>query len=530
MLKTNVEIATTAEQHHQNRTTSTSTSTGNKPTDSTRDTDPNYILARFAVFYKALPNERVQQAMQEWMALGGKQDFASFLLAKHYLTPEVIDQLIKARDQYLAKQQARSPVAAVANGASAPAIDARTVTPLNGHAKPQAGGFKATTGFKTASTNQNSVRKTARPNTKEEAGEKTAPKILLNYQAGADLRDLLRQTSELGASDLHVHSGAHLRVRLNGKVRQANSTILSDKECESLIHAILNERQRKQLQENFQVDFSYEIPGVGRYRANAYKQRRGTDAVFRTIKPQPPTLAELGLPKELERYTEFHQGLVLFTGPAGCGKSSTMAAMVELANQSRPDHILTIEDPIEYVYESAACNVNQREAGYHTTSFSKALRAALREDPDIIVIGELRDFETISLALTAAETGHLVMGTLHTSGAIRTVNRLLGVFPPDQQAQLRVMLSESLKVVISQQLVQRADGKGRVPALEVLVNNKATGNLIRENRTFQIKSIMQTGGNEGQRLLDASLNKLLINRVITREEALKFADEPDNFN
>jgi len=200
-----------------------------------------------------------------------------------------------------------------------------------------------------------------------------------------------------------------------------------------------------------------------------------------------------------------------------------------LINQHRPDHILTIEDPIEYVHTSASCNVNQREVGAQTESFPRALRAALREDPDVIVIGELRDLETISLAITAAETGHLVMGTLHTSNAIRTINRLLSVFPPDQQPQIRMMLSESLKVVISQRLADRADGRGQIAALEVMINNKAIGNLIRENRTFQIKSILQTGGAQGQRLLDASLTKLLKEKLITRKEAIRHAEEPENF-
>ena len=305
--------------------------------------------------------------------------------------------------------------------------------------------------------------------------------------------------------------------------------MLTSEECEGLINGVLNESQREQFDKELQLDFSYEIPGVGRYRANAYHQQRGVDAVFRTIKPKPPTLAELGLPEELKRYTEYHQGMVLFTGPAGCGKSSTMAAMVAVINERQSDHILTIEDPIEYVHTSAACNVNQREVGSQTKSFGRALRAALREDPDVIVIGELRDLETISLALTAAETGHLVMGTLHTSGAIRTINRLLGVFPPDQQAQIRMMLSESLKVVISQRMIRRANGQGRVAAIEVMINSNAIGNLIRENRTYMIKSIMQSGVAQGQRLLDGSLVKLMEDGVITKDEAIMHAEEPKNF-
>lgn len=352
---------------------------------------------------------------------------------------------------------------------------------------------------------------------------------LLSYSPGVSLRNLLQQTIDLHASDLHVHSGSALRVRLRGKFRRATPAILSSQECESLITGIMNDAQLNTLKETFQVDFAFDIPGVGRFRANVYKQQRGFDAVFRTIKPSPPTLAELGLPEDFSRYTEFHQGLVLFTGPAGCGKSSTMAAMVDLINKSRSDHILTIEDPIEYVYPAGTCNVTQREVGKQTESFAKALRAALREDPDVIVIGELRDIETISLAITAAETGHLVMATLHTSNAIRTINRLLGAFPPNQQSQIRRMLSESLKVVISQRLVQRSDGRGQVAAVEVMINNNAVANLIREDRTFQIKSSMQTGRAQGQRLLDASLATLLKDKVITKTEAISHAEEPKNF-
>ncbi len=352
---------------------------------------------------------------------------------------------------------------------------------------------------------------------------------ILNYDPGVTLQDLLQQAVKRNASDLHIHSGAFLRLRVDGKFSEASPTVLSSQECERLIMEILSKSQLKRLKEKFQVDFAYEIQGAGRFRANVYKQQRGYDAVFRVIKPTPPTLADLGLPKEFEQYTEFHQGLMLFTGPAGCGKSSTMAAMADLINKSRPDHILTIEDPIEYVHASKSCNVTQREVGLQTESFPMALRAALREDPDVIVIGELRDLETISLAITAAETGHLVMATLHTSNAIRTINRLLSVFPPDQISQIRRMLSESLKVVISQRLVQRADDRGLVAALEVMINNNAVANLIRENRTFQIKSILQTGRAQGQRLLDASLTQLMKDKVITKKEAIKHAEEPENF-
>jgi twitching motility protein PilT len=259
---------------------------------------------------------------------------------------------------------------------------------------------------------------------------------------------------------------------------------------------------------------------------NAFREQRGLDAVFRAVPAEPPTLAELGLPASLAKFTNYHQGMVLVTGPANCGKSSTLAALVRILNEERRDHILTIEDPIEFVHGSKRCVVNQRSVGPHTGSFARALRAALREDPDVIVIGELRDFETVSLALTAAETGHLVLGTLHTNGAIRTINRIVGVFPADQQEQVRSMVSESLRAVVSQRLVATADGAGRVPALEILVVNKAAGNLIRENKTFQLHSQLQMGASQGMCLLDDSLNKLVKEKLVAKEEALRHCEDP----
>jgi twitching motility protein PilT len=300
-------------------------------------------------------------------------------------------------------------------------------------------------------------------------------------------------------------------------------------DAERLVLEILTAEQSAALREHGQVDFAYTLPGVGRFRSNAYRQQRGIDAVFRAIPPQPPTLEQLGLPSSLARFANFHQGIVLLTGPAGCGKSSTLAALVNIINEERHDHIITIEDPIEYVHTSKSCVVNQRQVGPHTGSFARALRAALREDPDIIAIGELRDLETVSLALTAAETGHLVLATLHTNNAIRTVNRILGVFPPNQQEQIRTMVSESLRAVVSQRLVLRADGAGRVAALEILVANKAVGNLIRENKTFQLRSVLQTGSAHGMCLLDASLAELVKKGTITREEALRQCEDPQRF-
>jgi twitching motility protein PilT len=302
-------------------------------------------------------------------------------------------------------------------------------------------------------------------------------------------------------------------------------TPLPTLEAEQLVAAALTPAEQAELARSGELDFCLELPGVGRFRANAYRQQRGFDVVFRSINPEPPTLESLGLPPELTRFTEYHQGMVLITGPAGCGKSATLAALVNLINETREEHILTVEDPIEVVHRSKGCLVNQRHAGRHTRSFARALRGALREDPDIIVIGELRDLETISLAMTAAETGHFVLATLHTNNAVRTINRMIGAFPSAEQSQVRTMLSESLRAVISQRLVPRADGGGRVPALEILVLNRAISNLVREEKTVQIRSAIQTGRNQGMFLLEQSLNDLVRNGVVDKDVALRFAED-----
>ena len=340
---------------------------------------------------------------------------------------------------------------------------------------------------------------------------------------------VLTKAIQLHASDVHVHTGLPIQMRVGGRLLKAQGAPLEPAQAESMILEILTESERAQFTAHNDLDFAYTIPGVGRYRGNAYRQRRGVDAVFRPIPLEPPTLDELGLPSSLAKLTGYHQGLVLVTGPAGCGKSSTMAALINLINEDRPDHIITVEDPIEFAHRSKACVVNQRQVRKHTGSFASALRAALREDPDVIAIGELRDLETISLAITAAETGHLVLGTLHTNDAARTINRILDAYPPDQQSQIRAMISESLRVIVSQKLVPTIDGSRRVPALEILFVNIAVSNLIREERVFQLRSVMQTGRNLGMRLFDDSLLELMRAGTISKETARKYCDDPKLF-
>jgi twitching motility protein PilT len=336
---------------------------------------------------------------------------------------------------------------------------------------------------------------------------------------------MLKQAVAKGSSDIHVHAGSPLMFRVNGQLAPGSESVVDAVQSELFAMSPLNAAQRADFAQRGEIDLCYSLEGVGRFRANVYRQQRGVDAVFRYIPPEAPSLDELGLPLSLAKFVNFHQGMVLVTGPAGCGKSSTLAALVDLINEERREHILTIEDPIEYLHPSKHCLVNQRSVHSHTESFARALRAALREDPDVIVVGELRDLETIALALSAAETGHLVLATLHTNNAIRTLNRIIGAFPAEQQGQVRMMISESLRVVISQRLIPRADGQGRVAAIETLVVNRAVGNLIRENKTFQIHSILQTGASQGMVLLDHSIKALLDAGTIRREEALRNCED-----
>ncbi len=445
------------------------------------------LLGKIALHYKLVTQDTLTAALQRQGAVNPPQALGDVLLDLKVISGEQLKWLHQAQQQYLAKQGGGAAPAA------APAPDRPQGKVVNLPTAPVPAAIP-------------SARK-----------------------ATVTLKDVLTKAVKSQASDVHIHSGAPLQMRVGGVLKELKLGQFTAAEVEAIIREGLTADEQKYLEEEQDFDCALVYPGLGRFRASFYKQQRGYDAVFRPIPLKPPTLLELGLPQTLSKLADFHQGLVLFTGPAGSGKSSTLAAVVNMLNESRQDHIITVEDPIEFVYEKKKCIVNQRQAGKHTKSFSNALRAVLREDPDIIVIGELRDLETISLAITAAETGHLVLGTLHTNNAIRTINRVLDVFPPKQQSQIRAMVSESLRAVVSQRLIPTIDGQRRIPALELLYLKPAIANLIREEKTFQIRSAMQTGRADGMVLLDDSIAELVKSGQVSKETARRFAEDPKRF-
>ncbi len=547
------------------------------------------LFGRLALHYKLISAGQLDEVHGLHGLAGGRRQLPEILVEMGYLTQRQVDQLLVVQRDYLQKQRAKAAAAPVvappagaplpapapgaeraaagaaagggdggpddtvataagstgsntagsdtgarpfsaaaapaglAMGASAPAIpgtgDTVPLPPLGGAARaasPSAAALPA--------GQAGGAAPPAAPASWQQVAAAAAP-----WSGGAagrrQLDALLALAIERGASDVHLHSGAPIGLRLLGRLEDLDPQPLAPEVAARMIEEVLDDEQRAALARHGQIDFAHALPGRARFRGNAYRQQRGLDAVFRSIPSEPPTLHSLGLPESLARLADYHQGLVLITGPSGCGKSATMAALINIINQTRTDHVITVEDPIEFLHPSRRAIVNQRQVGPHTGSFARALRAALREDPDVIAIGELRDLETISLAITAAETGHLVFGTLHTNGAVRTINRILGVFPPNQQAQMRAMIAESLRAVVSQRLLARADGSGRVPALEVLIVTKAAANLIRDNKTFQIRSILQTGAAHGMAQLDASLAELVRSGTVTRAEALLQAED-----
>jgi twitching motility protein PilT len=344
-----------------------------------------------------------------------------------------------------------------------------------------------------------------------------------------EVSDLLNFMVKNKASDLHLSAGQPPMIRVNGDMRKINLPPLSHDETHAMVYDIMSDSQRKQYEDTFECDFSFEIKGVSRFRVNAFKQNRGAAAVFRSIPSEVLSLEQLNCPAVFKTIAEQPRGIVLVTGPTGSGKSTTLAAMVDYLNQTTQSHILTIEDPIEFVHESKKSLINQREVGPQTQSFKNALKSALREDPDIVLVGELRDLETISLALTAAETGHLVFGTLHTSSAAKTVDRVIDVFPAAEKEMVRAMLSESLRAVISQSLLKKSNGTGRIAAHEIMIGTPAIRNLIRENKVAQMYSMMQTGQQHGMQTLDQCLLDLVRTGHVSVDEARMYAQQKENF-
>ncbi|MDG2333080.1 MAG: PilT/PilU family type 4a pilus ATPase [Myxococcota bacterium] len=476
------------------------------------------LLGRIAVQLKMIDLDQLNQATRA-QELRPESRLGEVMVDTGLISAQDLTRLVAVQKDLIAKHEARKAAALTSQGPPVPPEGAVVSAP----------GEAAATAPETPPAPAAGPEPVAQTSGREPAGDQSGTLGLALASPCADdlerLHRVLASGQSRGASDIHLHAGGGLRFRTHGVLSEPESADFSAEAVERLVASSLSPDEQLELRRTGEIDFCFDLPGVGRFRANAYRQQRGFDVVFRSISARPPTLDELGLPSELARFTNYHQGMVLVTGPAGSGKSTTLAAMVNLINEEREEHILTVEDPIEVIHPSQRCLVNQRHAGKHTDSFARALRGALREDPDVIVIGELRDLETISLAMTAAETGHFVLASLHTNNAVRTINRMIGAFPPGEQGQVRTMLSESLRAVISQRLVPKADGEGRVPALEVLVINKAIGNLVREEKTVQIRSSIQTGKAHGMYLLEQSLNDLVAEGTITREAALELAEE-----
>ncbi|HEX5684692.1 MAG TPA: type IV pilus twitching motility protein PilT [Ideonella sp.] len=344
-----------------------------------------------------------------------------------------------------------------------------------------------------------------------------------------DITQLLAFSVKNKASDLHLSAGLPPMIRVHGDVRRINVDPMTHKQVHAMVYDIMNDTQRKQYEDTLECDFSFEVQGLARFRVNAFHQNRGAASVFRTIPSKILTLAQLNCPPVFAELALKPRGLVLVTGPTGSGKSTTLAAIIDHLNENEYGHVLTLEDPIEFVHESKKCLINQREVGPHTLSFSNALRSALREDPDVILVGEMRDLETIRLALTGAETGHLVFGTLHTSSAAKTIDRIVDVFPAAEKEMVRAMLSESIRAVISQTLLKTKDGNGRVAAHEIMIGTPAIRNLIRENKIAQMYSMIQTGSQFGMQTLDHCMTELVRRNVITVAEARQYAKTPESF-
>lgn len=493
------------------------------------------LLGRLAIHYRLITIEQLDAATHQQIREPAKR-LGEILVEQGLITDGQLGKLLAAQAQYLAqlerkRRNARSrPMAAVEAPPASP--DSQVTRPPE-RSPPQNPGIATDP----EAYDPSLIDLSAQPEPPAASLAPPAPVVAPRSVARTTmarpprslesltwLHSVLQRAAKVDASDIHIHSGSPVRLRRFCKLVNFTSQPLPVEQAEAVLTSALDDEQYQIFDESGEVDLAYAVADVGRFRVNVYRHHRGINGVFHFIPPKPPTFEDLGLPTTLAKLTNYFQGLILVTGPAGCGKSSTLAALVDILNEEREDHILTIEDPVEYIHPAKRCVVNQRQVRTHTESFARALRAALREDPDVICIGELRDLETISLALSAAETGHLVIATLHTNNAIRTINRVVGAYPPSQQSQVRTMLSESLRAVISQRLLPRQDGEGVALALEILHVNKAVGNLIRENRTFQIHSILQTGAAHGMQLLDLSLTQLVNQGLISKQTAALNSD------
>lgn len=506
-------------------------------------TKEELLFGRIALHNKIISQEQYQECLA-LRQRNPKHDFGSIFKAKGYLNDKQFRSIRKAQEKHLIKgglseedaaaAASNRPAAAVAAPAPAPA----PVEEFSMDDEPEPIQARAAPAQARAASSDDSPSPAGAPKLDASGKFYTAPsgeKVPRRQRPGDGkarqaMVKLMQTARKKGASDIHLSCGSKPMLRLHGGLVPVESMpTLDDKLTQRLVSSVMSEGDWSVFYDRNDWDGGVDLASEGRFRANVLRQRRGIGAVLRIIKTEVPNLKDLGLPESLERFTTYHQGMVLVTGATGSGKSSTLAALIEMINRNRKDHVITLEDPIEFVYQSKQCNVTQRQVEVHTRSWGNALRAALREDPDVILVGEMRDLDTVRLAITASETGHLVFGTLHTTDATRTVDRILDIFPPKEQAQIRAMVSESLKGIISQQLVPRADGKGRVCAYELLFTNPAVANLIRERRTFQLFSVMQIGKKQGMRLMDESLKELLDQKLITKQEAKMRARNPKLF-
>jgi twitching motility protein PilT len=453
-----------------------------------------------ALAYRLITKKQYQYILEDIERFPGRP-VEQLLLRKHFLTPEQLTALLELPPA----EPGQEPADSATDGESAGAATA--LAPQTPAARP---------------AGQTAPQAPAPP-------PAPAPAPAPPRAMPKTLKDMLRLARHWEASDLHLSTGQRPFVRLRGNIHYLEIDPLTAERAEELIFALLTPDQQEVLKERLNLDFALELPDVGRHRCNIFRQRLGWDGVYRIVSRDLPTLEQLGMPEAVRRLPDYHQGMVLVTGPSRSGKTTTLAAMVHEVNRTRDDHIITIEDPIEFVHTPTKCQVTQREVGRHTTSFAASLRAALREDPDIIMIGELRDHETISIAISAAETGHLVFGSLHTGSAGRTVNRILDVYPAAQRAQIATMISESIRGILSQMLLPRADGQGLVLALEVLIVTSGVSSLIRDAKIHQLTSAMQGGRKVGMQLMDDALMTLLKANLITGAVAYGAADNKPAF-